>query len=223
MHPDLAAIPDRILSTALGALRQANTQAVFADPGMEHRDYLCISSSAFAGELIIKAVIAKEHPLLIFRDLFHLEKHIREDYEFTEILLNAKTYQFDKLPELLWVTTGERIPDLDLFHRVRRARNSVQHFSAPDAGSFRRLSLEFLYKIVDPLLHRHFGLFAVDYHEDYSIGYDYVVNCLIAYELEFSVPKPLCITEFDVRHELSKSASDYRDGFGRKLLNLLDR
>ncbi len=44
--------------------------STFADPGNEHWDFICVLNTAHAGELFLKASIAKEHPLLIFKDLF---------------------------------------------------------------------------------------------------------------------------------------------------------
>ncbi|WP_028055134.1 hypothetical protein [Sinorhizobium medicae] len=60
----------RILDLAKGALAQANMHSTFADPGNEHWDFICVLNTAHAGELFLKASIAKEHPLLIFKDLF---------------------------------------------------------------------------------------------------------------------------------------------------------
>jgi hypothetical protein len=72
MHSALKQIPSRILRLAKGALAQANTHAVFMDPGNEHWDFMSVLNTAHAGELFLKAMIAKEHPLLIFRDILAL-------------------------------------------------------------------------------------------------------------------------------------------------------
>lgn len=73
MNPVLTEIPARILHLAFGALSQANMHAVFSDPGNEHWDFISVTNTAHAGELFLKAIIAKEHPLLIFKDLFSLD------------------------------------------------------------------------------------------------------------------------------------------------------
>jgi hypothetical protein len=74
MHKALKDIPERILNVAIGALIQANQHAVYYDPGMDHWTEMSILNAATAGELFLKAIIAKEHPLLIFRDLFQLDE-----------------------------------------------------------------------------------------------------------------------------------------------------
>jgi hypothetical protein len=185
---------------------------------MEHRDHLCILSAALTGELFIKAAIAEEHPLLIFKDLFHLEPHITEPFVIDDVILNSRTYNFEHLPKLLWVAANERV-DLDLFDRVKKARNAVQHFCTPTLP-LRRLSLEFLYLIVDPLAYRRFGINCVEYHEDH-VGYDYVVECLLRNELPFSIPDNFALTEINAQKIIAECSKPFKEGFGRKVLERL--
>lgn len=35
--------------------------------------------------------------------------------------------------------------------------------------------LEFIYTIIDPLISEFFDIYAIDFHEDRSVSYDYVV------------------------------------------------
>ncbi len=211
MHKALKDIPERILNVAIGALIQANQHAVYYDPGMDHWTDMSILNAATAGELFLKAIIAKEHPLLIFRDLFQLDDPINTDLKLEHIIQKGRTYDFEQLPKLLWVSTGERLPDPDSFEKLRKARNAIQHFCSPTlAGDLRRLALVFLYKNIDPLINRHFGLCAVEYHEDISVGYDYVVECVIRNELLFSIPDDFKITEIDLDEALSGTSGKYQ-------------
>ena len=79
MHAEIKDISDRILNVAIGALTQANQHAVYYDPGMDHWSQMSVLNAALAGELFLKAIIAKEHPLLIFRDLFQLDDPGNQD------------------------------------------------------------------------------------------------------------------------------------------------
>jgi hypothetical protein len=83
----------------------------------------------------------------------------------------------------------------------------------------------FLYKNIDPLINRHFGLCAVEYHEDISAGYDYVVECVIRNELLFSIPNDFKITEIDLEEVLSGTSGKYQKElskhFAAKGLDLL--
>ena len=210
MNPELAQIPDRILQLATGALTQANTHAVFADPGNEHWGFMCVINTAHAGELFLKAVIAREHPLLLFKDLFSLDDRQAPSLDIDSLIRRGRTHDFDKLPQIMWAATGRRIPDMDCFERLRRARNAIQHFCIPDEQDFRRLSLEFIYTIIDPLISSEFDLYAIDYHEDHSVGYDHVVGCLLRHQLKFSIPDDFDLTEISVPEELAGADDDYR-------------
>jgi len=216
MHEILRKIPDRILETATGALTQANQHAVYYDPGMDHWGYIAILNAALAGELFMKAVIAKEHPLLIFRDFFHLDDPGNQDMDFKQIIERGKTYNFEHLPKLLWVATGERLPDMVSFEKIRKTRNAIQHFCAPEDINFKRLSLEFIYNNIDPLIHKNFGLCAIEFHEDMGVNYDYVVDCLIENELFFSIPDNFRITEIDIHEKLSQTKAEYRTEIVRR-------
>jgi len=218
MHEGLEGIPVRILDVAIGALTQANQHAVYYDPGMDHWTDMSILNAAMAGELFLKAIVAKEHPLLIFRDLFSLDDPANKDLKIEHIIEKGKTYNFEHMPKLLWVSTGERVPDLDNFDKLRKVRNAIQHFCSPsETVDLRRLALEFLYKNVDPLINRHFGLCAIEFHEDPSVGYDYVVECLIQHELFFSIPENFVISEIDLGEALSKSSATYKNGLVERL------
>ena len=217
MHAGLKDIPARILDVAIGAPTQANTHAVYNDPGMDHWADMSVLNAAMAGELFLKAIVAKEHPLLIFRDLFQLDDPMNHDLKIERVIEKGKTYNFEHLPKLLWVSTGERLPDMDNFEKLRKARNAIQHFCSPaETVDLRRLALEFLYQNIDPLINRHFDLCAIEYHEDTSVGYDYIVGCLIRHELFFSIPDKFVITEIDLNEALSGCNDEYRQGLAKR-------
>lgn len=217
MNPVLAQIPNRILRLAIGALTQANTHAVFSDPGNEHWDFISITNAAHAGELFLKAVIAKEHPLLIFRDLFSLDDSKSDLLDIDSLIRRGRTHDFDKLPQIFWAATGKRVPNIECFDRLRKARNSIQHFCAPDQEDFRGLSLEFIYTIIDPIIHREFNLYAIDYHEDHHIGYDYVVGCLLRREIKFTMPEDFDVGEIRIAEELKGAGTSYKRWVSRQL------
>lgn len=217
MNPILDGIPDRIVQLATGALAQANTHAVYFDPGREYWDKICVINTAHAGELFLKAIIAREHPLLIFKDLFSLDEKKDEQLDIEILIQRGKTYDFERLPQILWAVTGRRLPNPKCFDRLRRARNAIQHFCPSDELDFRSLSLEFIYTIIDPLIAECFGLFAINYHEDPSVGYDYVVGALLRAEFRFSIPDDFNLTEIDASEELTDASPEYRDWFKTQL------
>jgi hypothetical protein len=213
----LKEIPGRILTLALGALSQANMHAVFADPGNEHWDFICVTNAAHAGELFLKAIIAKEHPLLIFKDIFNLDDNSAVSIDLVTLIKRGKTHDFEKLPQVLRVATGQRMPNPECFERLRRARNSIQHFCAPEDEDFRALALEFIYTIIDPLIREHFGIFAIEHHEDHNVGYDYVVAALLRHRLKFSIPDDFEVGEIRIKEEIDGADKTYRDWLAGEL------
>lgn len=210
MNPALKQIPQRILHLAMGALTQANTHAVYLDPGNEHWQYISVLNAAHAGELFLKAIIAREHPLLIFKDLFGLDDSGNGLLDIGSLIQRGRTHDFEKLPQVLWATTGKRVPNMRCFERLRRARNAIQHFCAPDEEDFQSLSLEFIYTIIDPLIAEAFDLCAIEFHEDHTIGYDYIVQRLLHAQLKFTMPDDFGITEIGMKECLEGASKSYR-------------
>lgn len=210
MHEALKDIPERILNYASGALTQANHHAVFYDPGNEHWGFMSVVNAAQAGELFLKAIIAQVHPLLLFKDFFSLDTG-QEDLDFNDLVLRGKTHDFSKLPKVLWAATGERVPNIEIYNELQKSRNAIQHFCAPeDDRYFRQLSLKFIYSVIDPLINKHFGMHAIEFHEDHMIGYDYVVASLIRHQIRFSVPDKFELSEIDIQEELTGSSEEYK-------------
>lgn len=224
MNPALKQIPDRILNLALGALAQANTHAVYLDPGNEHWQHICVLNTAHAGELFLKAIIAKEHPLLIFKDIFSLDDNRGALLDIETLIIRGRTHDFERLPQVLWATTGKRIPNPQCFERLRQARNAIQHFCVPAEDNFQELSLEFIYTIIDPLISDAFGIRAIEYHEDPSVSYDDIVGALLRSGLTFTVPDDFEITEIRMAKELESTTLAYRAWVRGKMkrINRLD-
>lgn len=217
MSLELDQIPGAVLNLAKAALAQANTHAVFMGRGSEHWPMMSVLNAAHAGELFIKAIIASAHPLLIFKDLFILDDDRSEQLDLQTLLLRGRTYDFEKLPQVFWAVTGRRVPDLEIYQRVRRARNAVQHFCPPIDEDLSRLSLEFIYSTIDPLIAEYFGLYAIEYHEDHSVGYDYIVAVLLKHQIRFSLPTDFSITEVDLGDQLGEASDIYRAWFRSEL------
>ena len=213
----LAEIPDRILGLARASLMQANMHAGFMDPGNEHWPLMSVLNAAHAGELFIKAIIATEHPLLIFKDVPGLDDNSSVDLDLPTLLKRGRTHDFDKLPQVLWATTGIRIPDPACYERLRKTRNAVQHFCPPEDEDPSDIALEFIYAIIDPLIRDSFGLYAIEHHEDHLIGYDFLVGTLLRSGIRFSLPHDFNLREIDAKSEISDGSDEYIDWFRKEL------
>ncbi len=100
----------------LGVLSQEQSNAFFWD----YRNKLdegvfAVLQAAHAAELLIKAAIAEQHPLLIFSQL-PKSTSVNVDLLDIESLFEAgRTIQYNELPEQLWATTGYKIQELKVY------------------------------------------------------------------------------------------------------------
>lgn len=209
-HRIYGEIAKRLLENGLGALAQANMHAAFSDPGNEHWASMSILNSAQAGELIIKAAIARVHPLLIFQNVFDFEIDSASEVSLEILIKKGKSHDFSKLPTILWSVCGARIEDMETFRKMKDVRNSLQHFLGPEGVEFGELSLRFIYQVIDPLLHAEFGRYAIDFHEDHSVGYDHLVGSIVRQGLKFSLPPDFCLGEIDLEDETQNCSDDYK-------------
>lgn len=213
----LADIPLRILGLARASLMQANMHAGFMDPGSEHWPLMSVLNAAHAGELFIKTIIANEHPLLIFKDIAGLDKNGTIDLDLPTLLKHGRTHDFEKLPQVLWATTGIRLPNPECYEKLRVTRNAIQHFCPPEDISPSNIALDFIYKVIDPLIRDNFDLYAIEHHEDHSVGYDYLVGTLLRKEIRFSLPDDFNLGEIDAGYEIAGADDDYKAWFRGEL------
>ena len=206
MHDSLRGISTRILDLATDALTRANTDAVYFDRGMEHRKPLAPLAAAHAGELLLKALIAKEHPLLLFKNIG--EKITDDEIDLDWLLKNGRTHDFLRLPSVLWATSGIVVPDIESFKRIAELRNQVQHFVDVRDCNIEFDCLNFIYSNIDPILNEHFGLFACQFHEDEFD--DYVIGSLFSHQIKFTVPHDITLTEIDPYLYLKDASKTYK-------------
>ena len=208
MHETLKSIPEKILYLGLSSLKQAITSSTLYNPRGSNEDVIAILNAAHAGELIFKALIAKEHPLLIFRNLHEINKSDEYALDIYQLLEKGITHDFSKLPNVLFACSGIKVPDIESFNTIRKVRNQIQHFIEPDLFNYSEISLNFIFKNLDPLLREHFDLYAIEYHTDEF--YDHIVSALIAHQLTFSIPNDFELSEIDLNYELADRSTEHR-------------
>lgn len=165
MDNALQNISDHIHELGLGVLSQAQRNAFYTDYAYETRldeGVFSVIQAAHAAELLIKAAIAKEHPLLIFSTLPKSNSANGEFLSFEDLFENAKTIQYSELPERLWSSTGYKIGSLETYNSFGKLRNCIQHFATPNYALSYETS-DFIYEIIDPILEKFWGEVAVDY------------------------------------------------------------
>jgi len=185
MEAELEAVSTHMLNLGLGALSHANWHATTMSFENRFWPELSVIQAAHAAEILIKARIAQEHPLLIFEQLPKPDSSSDTQLTIDQLVKSGRTYQYNDLPGRLWATTGARIPNRQAYDEFGRLRNAIQHFTTPKQDSS-QAALQFIYGVVDPFINACWGLFAVDF-TDQSDDQKYLVEALISQEIVFLV------------------------------------
>jgi len=185
MKLDKDAISSHMRELGLSALAHATHHAMYYS--MENRKWseLSVLQAAHAAEILIKARIAQEHPLLIF-DKLPNSSNTTTSLEVDQLYDQGRTIQYSALPNQLWATTGLNIPNRQEFDEFGKIRNSIQHFLPKDGVEHNKVALDFIYKVIDPFIHECWGLYAVDFFEDMD-GAPYLINALVGNGIYFLV------------------------------------
>jgi hypothetical protein len=107
-----------MLGLGLGALAHANWHANYHSFENDWWSELSVLQAAHAAEILIKARIAQQHPLLIFE---HLPKPpaVKTRLSLEHLLEQGRTYQYSELPDRLWAATGIMIPNREIASTLR--------------------------------------------------------------------------------------------------------
>lgn len=186
MNEALKGVWEHMRLLGLGALAHANRHAAYAAMDNARWPELSVLQAAHAAELLIKARIAQEHPLLIFDQLPRSTQAAGSFLDLEDLFKQGRTLQWSELPERLWAATGQSIPNKDKFEFFGKLRNGIQHFGPGPDGDVGGETLSFVFDVIDPFIHQCWGLFAVDYDEDYE-PYIYFVQALASREIKFLV------------------------------------
>ncbi|EHY0954987.1 hypothetical protein NMT15_003578 [Vibrio cholerae] len=165
MNPELKNISDHIHYMGIGVLSQAQRNSMYTSYGYDSlldEGVYGVLQAAHAAELIIKAAIAEQHPLLIFSSLPKSKKGDDSFLSLSDLFESGKTIQYSELPEKLWAATGYKIEEIGLFNSFGKLRNCIQHFATPDID-LRTETSRFIYLVIDPILEHFWGEYAVEY------------------------------------------------------------
>ncbi len=223
MNEELKQVSHHMLSLGLGALAHANWHANYLSFENDSWPELSVLQAAHAAEILIKARIAQEHPLLIFEQLPRSTQISENSLELKHLFERAKTLQYNDLPERLWATTGIKLISLEKYQSFGRLRNAIQHFATPLNTDCSMETVQFIYEVIDPFINQCWNLFAVDYNEDHE-PYVYLIDSLIRKSIRFLV-SPEAINflkdgyfdfEFEWPGKDSKYCKDMRKRFREK-------
>ncbi|MBK8537024.1 MAG: hypothetical protein IPL59_19170 [Candidatus Competibacteraceae bacterium] len=203
-----------MLRLGIGALTHANWHSNYHSFENGYWPELSVLQAAHAAEILIKARIAEEHPLLIFEQLPRSKGNTTE-LELQHFFEHGRTVQYSDLPNLLWATTGIRLKNVNVFLNFGKLRNKIQHFLPPSNCDYSQETIEFIFKVIDPFIYECWKLFAVDYNEDYE-PYIYFVQGLVSRGIHFLV-SPSLVNDLSVTNlDWPKNQPEYQQEMERR-------
>lgn len=154
-----------------------------------YQSELAVLMAAHAAEILLKARIAEEHPLLIFDKL-----PTSKDADFLEIkalFQSGKTIQYSQIPERLWATTGYKLKKLHLYKNFGELRNNIQHFAPSKSPNYLTwATLDYIFSVIDPFLQDCWNGYAITCfeHPEYSTEQSDLIQSLYFWEIDFKYP-----------------------------------
>ncbi|KAB3532927.1 hypothetical protein F8154_11035 [Alkaliphilus pronyensis] len=186
MNVNLKGISEHMLQLGLGALAHANRHSGYSNMLNDSWSDLAVLQAAHSAEILIKARIAEEHPLLIFEQLPKAKQLTSDRVSIEDLFKNGKTIQWSDLPERLYLSTGIELPNVDVFKEFGKLRNGIQHFASVSDKPTSWETYNFVFKVIDPFIYDCWGLYAVDYDEDFD-SQEHFPASLLRNEILFNV------------------------------------
>lgn len=166
MDSKLKDIHEHIKEYGFVVLGRSIYSATFSEQLNPYSNRLCVIDATHGIELIIKARIAQEHPLLIFKDIpTNQEKYKLLDFE--QLYDQGKTYSYSELPNILWATTGYKIKNIKKYKDFGKLRNGLMHFAVLK-DNLAHETLLFVFEFVDYIIQDFWGENLIKYAEEFD-------------------------------------------------------
>ncbi|WP_129577800.1 MULTISPECIES: hypothetical protein [Sorangium] len=178
MNPALRGVAEHMKNLGLGALTHALRLSLYSTPENPSWGDLSVLHAAHAAEILIKSRLAAEHPLLIFTQIPKSTQTAGALLDFEDLFERGQTLDFQDLPERLWAATGIRLSRVDVFVKFGKLRNAIQHFAPPTVNPSAR-TLEFVFHVLDPFIFETWGLYAIDFNEEFGDHYEHIFDSLV--------------------------------------------
>lgn len=149
-------VPKSMRRTGMLLFRSAFMEALYGYTPM------CIVHAAHAAEILLKARIAQEHPLLIFSKLPKLNGNSLNP-SLIDLLEKGRTLSYEELPDQLWNTTGIKIKLIDQYREFGKLRNQIIHFSMVSVHQLDILTLKYSLQLLDPLIEDFWGKSVIEF------------------------------------------------------------
>ena len=163
VHPETKQVSQHMKEFGFHVLGRAIYDATFSEMMRPFAHVLSVVHAAHGAEILIKARIAEEHPLLIFKS-YPKSNTTKDALSIKELFEYGRTLMYSELPEVLWAATGYRIKELDKYQKFGALRNTIVHFAAPDCEASVE-TLRFAFEVFDPIVRDFWGESFIDYSE----------------------------------------------------------
>jgi hypothetical protein len=161
LHSDTRKVAEHMKNFSFHLLGKAIYDATFTEMTDPFAHVLSVVHAAHGAELLVKARIAQEHPLLVFNS-YPRSSTTEDMLSIRELFERGKTLIYSELPEVLWATIGYRIKHLTRFQSFGNLRNSIVHLATPQIPADTE-TLRFVFEIMDQI--------AYDFWNESFVGY----------------------------------------------------
>lgn len=171
MHSEQSQLSEHLRQFGLIMFGSAIRGVVSTEMSAPFLHAMSLVQAAHGAELVIKARIAQEHPLMIF-DRLPTKKKAVGSLSLEHLVEFGQTIAYPDLPERLWATTGVRMERETEFLRFGRVRNVIQHLGVPVDRDLAETTLRFAFNVMEPMVQGFWGqsvaeeLIAYEYEED---------------------------------------------------------
>src|SRR5205085_10512721 len=118
MKPDLKLeLTEHMKDFGLHMIARGIVNATFTEQLNPYAHAMSIVHVAHGTEIIFKARITEEHPLLIFSKVPKSSQLVNDSLAILDLLEEGQTFMYSELPERLWACTGYKLPNVDLYNK----------------------------------------------------------------------------------------------------------
>ncbi|MEG3890165.1 hypothetical protein QUB36_00710 [Microcoleus sp. AT8-B1] len=167
MNPETKQVSQHMKEFGLHILGRAIYDATFSEITRPFAHMLSVVHAAHGAEILIKARIAEEHPLLIFKS-YPKSNTTKDVLSIKELFKYGRTLIYSELPEVLWATTGYRIKELDRYQKFGYLRNIIVHFSAAPDCEASTETLKFALEVLDYIVQDFWGESLIYYSQEWD-------------------------------------------------------
>jgi len=167
MNPETKQVSQHMKEFGLHILGRAIYDATFSEMTRPFAHMLSVVHAAHGAEILIKARIAEEHPLLIFKS-YPKSNTTKDVLSIKELFKYGRTLIYSELPEVLWATTGYRIKELDRYQKFGELRNIIVHFSADPDCEASTETLKFALEVLDYIVQDFWGESLIYYSQEWD-------------------------------------------------------